>query len=461
MTTILLLVCLGVLTACTTNADSTVSSDSVDFETLEPQGTGNSYYVSGTGNDTNDGSSTTKAFRTLQRAANETQPGDTVFIMNGTYTNSERESSILYIATSGSAGHWIRYRAYPGHTPKLKSFANNQAILIDAASYIVIEGLTLEGNNDNVTEAEALTQIQDTNGDGKLEAVPNPEYAGKGIDIVNYNFGDKIPHHIVIRGNIVSKFGGSGISGGTSDFILVEHNTVFETAWYSVYNESGLNFYQNRNLDSSYTGYRIIIRNNTSYKNRNAVPCFCNDFELATDGNGLIIDDSRHTQFGNPYPAYTGKFLISNNLFFDNGGRGINVYSSDNVTIVNNTSVGNSKDPQITDGEISVFNSGNVTAYNNLMVPLSNRPANRVMDSSNVLFDYNLTFGGTGFTGSVRNNLINVNPKFVNPAFANFKLQNSSPAIDKGTLRFAPKDDKDKNPRPLGNGVDIGAYEVR
>jgi Protein of unknown function (DUF1565) len=460
MTTILLLVCLGVLNACTTNAESTVSSDSVDFETLEPQATGRSYYVSGTGNDTNDGSSTTKAFRTLQRAANETQPGDTVLIMNGTYTNSVRESPILYIATSGVKGNWIRYRAYPGHTPKLKSFANNQAILIDAASYIVIEGLTLEGNNDNVTEAEALTQIQDTNGDGKLEAVLNPEYSGNGIEIANYNFGDKIPHHIFIRGNIVSKFGASGISGGKADFILVEHNTVFETAWYSPYDESGINFYQSRNLDSSYTGYRIVIRGNTAYRNQNVLPCVCNDFTSVTDGNGVIIDDSRHTQNNSPYPAYTGKILISNNLLHDNGGRGVNIYFSDNVTLLNNTSVGNSGQ-EGSRGEISVVNSGNVIAYNNLMVPRSDRPANVVEDSSNVLFDYNLTFGGTGFTGSVRNNLINVNPKFVNPAFANFKLQNSSPAIDKGTLRFAPKDDKDKNPRPLGNGVDIGAYEVR
>ncbi|MEH2403794.1 MAG: right-handed parallel beta-helix repeat-containing protein, partial [Nostoc sp.] len=45
------------------------------------------YYVSGNGNDTNSGLSTSSAFRTIQKAADITNPGDTVLIMNGVYTN--------------------------------------------------------------------------------------------------------------------------------------------------------------------------------------------------------------------------------------------------------------------------------------------------------------------------------------------------------------------------------------
>jgi parallel beta-helix repeat protein len=453
----LLLLTIG-LGGCSSNP---VGVNEPSFVSLEPQATGRSFYVSATGNDVNDGSSTAKAFRTLQRGANATRAGDTVFIMNGTYTNGERESPILYIATSGVASNWIRYRAYPGHAPKLKAVANNQAILVDGASYILIEGLTLEGNNDNVTVAKARTQVQDTDGDGVLEAVRNPEYSGKGIEISNYNFGDNIPHHIIIRGNTVSKFGGTGIGSGKADYIRVESNTVFETAWYSPDDESALNFYQNRALDITYTGFRFVVKNNTAYNNRNLIACVCTNFEYITDGNGIIVDDSRHTQNNSPYPAYSGKTLLANNVLYNNGGRGINIYYSDNVTMVNNTTYGNSREPQSVEGEISVVSSRTVTAYNNIMAPRSNRPANTVMDSSNVLFDYNLTFGGTGFTGGVRNNLINVNPQFIHPAFADFKLQPTSPAIDKGTSRFAPKDDKDRKPRPLGSGVDIGAYEIR
>src|SRR5690348_581584 len=42
------------------------------------------YYVSATGSDTNSGTSTTAPFLTIQKAANLTQPGDTVNVMNGT-----------------------------------------------------------------------------------------------------------------------------------------------------------------------------------------------------------------------------------------------------------------------------------------------------------------------------------------------------------------------------------------
>ncbi len=44
------------------------------------------YYVSAsTGNNANTGLSETSALASIQNAANLTNPGDTVFIMNGTY----------------------------------------------------------------------------------------------------------------------------------------------------------------------------------------------------------------------------------------------------------------------------------------------------------------------------------------------------------------------------------------
>ena len=42
---------------------------------------------------------------------------------------------------------------------------------------------------------------------------------------------------------------------------------------------------------------------------------------------------------------YKGAFLISNNVVYLNGGRGIHIYRSDNATIVNNTMWSNNQDP--------------------------------------------------------------------------------------------------------------------
>jgi len=45
------------------------------------------WYVTGLGNDSNDGKSVAKAFLTLQKAADLVQPGDVVLVGNGVYTN--------------------------------------------------------------------------------------------------------------------------------------------------------------------------------------------------------------------------------------------------------------------------------------------------------------------------------------------------------------------------------------
>jgi len=60
------------------------------------------YYVSGNGNDTNNGLSTSTAFRTIQKAAELTAPGDTVFVMNGLYTNSSPTGDVVTVNHSGS-----------------------------------------------------------------------------------------------------------------------------------------------------------------------------------------------------------------------------------------------------------------------------------------------------------------------------------------------------------------------
>jgi parallel beta-helix repeat protein len=78
-------------------------------------------------------------------------------------------------------------------------------------------------------------------------------------------------------------------------------------------------------------GFHNVIRGNLIYDNMNEVG-------VHSDGNGIIIDNSGD----NPPPT-----LIENNIVFDNGGKGIQVYSAGNVTIRNNSCYHNSKDPAL------------------------------------------------------------------------------------------------------------------
>ena len=96
-----------------------------------------------------------KALLRIQKAASLAKPGDTVYVMNGVYTDDA--SNVLTIIRSGNKDAWITYQAFPGHSPKIKSKDWN-AIKIEGASYIKIDGLELEGNADNIKLEYALSE---------------------------------------------------------------------------------------------------------------------------------------------------------------------------------------------------------------------------------------------------------------------------------------------------------------
>lgn len=67
------------------------------------------WHVSGTDNDANDGKNPETAFRSMQKAADLVELGDVVLVANGTYTNTDKSngSAVLNITKSGKADAWI------------------------------------------------------------------------------------------------------------------------------------------------------------------------------------------------------------------------------------------------------------------------------------------------------------------------------------------------------------------
>ncbi len=75
---------------------------------------GKSYYVSdGTGADANTGLSSNAAFKTINAGITAAAAGDTVFLLNGTYT------AAINIIKSGSANAYITIKNYPAQSPKI------------------------------------------------------------------------------------------------------------------------------------------------------------------------------------------------------------------------------------------------------------------------------------------------------------------------------------------------------
>ncbi|MEJ6480626.1 choice-of-anchor D domain-containing protein [Nostoc punctiforme UO1] len=403
------------------------------------------YYVSGTGNDKSNGLSQGDAFRSLQKAGDLVKAGDTVYVMNGTYTSPY--AYILSIANKqGTANAPIKFMALPGHTPVLKANEKNWvAVSITGSSYIEIEGLTLVGNRDNITLKDALNQKDNLN---------NPATSGSGIfATVSSDNPNQHSSHITISNNNISKFPGGGIGGTEVDYIKIENNVVTGNAWYSPFGTQGISLLRLWNSDNNTADYKVIIQGNTVSDNQSLVP-----WKVAgeiTEGHGIMLDTS---YIGNV--AYTGKALISNNLTYSNGGAGIQVYKGENpVDIVNNTIYQNSK--VLSDGEIFLNYAKNVRVYNNILYGSNGESLIVNNKSTNVTFNNNLAYNGVfKVTGS--GNILNQDPLFVDPANGNFSLKPGSPAIDAGSNTFNSITNKTPQDGD-GNGtavIDIGAYEA-
>jgi parallel beta-helix repeat protein len=434
-------------------AGKSVSSDAAK---LEVKITGKVRFVSSSGSSSNDGLSEAKPLLTMQSAADLSDPGDTILVMNGTYSSSNPQEGIVNLNRSGTASAWIALMAYPGQTPKLQS--RNWAAIGVQASYILVQGFEITGNRDEITLETAIKE---------KDNLSNPITSGNCIGVTAD--GSSLPHHVVIRQNTVSKCPGGGIYTYNADYVTIEDNTVWGNAYYAPYGNSGISIYQSWNSDNT-TGYKMIVRRNVVYGNQNKIPFFASNPDPAkrviTDGNGIIIDDSRNTQNNSKLGVYKGRTLVENNIVFENGARGLHVFESDHVDIVNNTSYHNSFQIETPEGEISAIFASDVRVFNNILVPRSDRvsitryskvPAERATQ----IFERNLVFGGTGFDADKTKNLIGVDPKFVDLSIKDFRLQTDSPAIDAGSSSLAAKDDIEGKVRPLGAGVDLGAYEVR
>src|SRR5215472_12811172 len=112
------------------------------------------YYVSSIiGSDNNAGTAATAPLASLQAAADLVRPGDTVEVMNGTYSNNGND--VLTISTSGTASAPITFEAAPGATPVIDSSGAWQGIEINA-SYITINGFTVVGDAAGITLSDAL-----------------------------------------------------------------------------------------------------------------------------------------------------------------------------------------------------------------------------------------------------------------------------------------------------------------
>ena len=386
------------------------------------------FYVSPDGDDSNDGVLPSQAFETINFAANQLQPGDELFLLDGEYLERFRTDTSVMITVKGTADAWIRITAFPGHTPVVLGPERN-SFKFEGAEYVELSGIEVAGSG--------------------------TESIGAGLHIENPS------HHIQVINKTVHGFPAGGINVTGSSHITIAGNEVFGNANWHEGQHSGISIWrpQNLGIPDDPAGYSFYVLGNTVYDNRNNIP----GERGITDGNCVILDQTNITGFD-------GRTLIANNVCFGNGGRGVNVHQSTKADVVNNTVFANleSSDLAGTNGELMAYEANDVRFINNLTIPSPGQRAAVSSRSDNIIFVDNLFVTdddpGVGsenalLAGELLETVVSV--ASIDPTLADFSLLPQSPAIDAGRTDFAQLlgVDRENNDRLIGSGVDVGAFE--
>lgn len=394
------------------------------------------YYVSPSGNNGNNGLTSSTAFLTLQHASNTVSAGDSVIVMAGTYTG-------FYHTTSGTALQRIIFSAQAGVLINAPNGTTNDGINLEGADYVTVEGFKVYG----VPRAG-------------LRAVLN--------------------QGVIFRNNVADSCGKWGILTGFSENILIENNECSRSR-----DEHGIYF--------SNSADNPVIRGNHCWGN-NACGIHMNGDVSLPPGDGIISNalvelNIIHDNGNGGGSGINGDGVqnsrIQNNLLYNNHSSGISLYridgggSATNNVVVNNTIV----QPTVTRWALNISDTstGN-TAFNNIFYSDHSFRGSISVDATSMAgfkSDYNILTNRMTSDGNNNSTLaqwqqatqLDSHSVIATPAqlFANagandYHLSPASPAKDAGTASYqslaAPPEDLAHQPRPQGVAHDAGAYEL-
>ncbi len=415
---------------------------------------GNCYYVDGiNGSDANDGTTLQRAWQTLRHAHDAIPGGATVLVADGVYTTDASVNPVvLRITKSGSAASWTTFAALTGHRPVIQvPKGAYMGIHVPSTHHVLIDGFEFVGRAQSMTLADTLQ-----------DSTPSERCLGIG--------GGDLPQSrdVIIRNSVFHDCPGGGILYFAADSAFILYNHVYNNGWYTVEGNAGINIIRQADSAGSVdiAGYRSYVVGNLLERNWNYLPWSGLPPPLAgkiCDGDGIIVDDNKHTQPGHGLPGdvtgvpYNGRTYIANNIVRDSGAQGINAFKSSHVDIVNNTTY-NSLLTETCNihGEITVTDSSDVNVINNVAVNLNGKGA---VSANGGFLDYNVWSGGQTNQSLLGAHDIQDDSVLIAPADGDFAPSKTSPAIGNGSEALAPAVDFFGNPRPASR-IDRGAIQM-
>src|SRR5215469_7094541 len=413
---------------------------------------GNIYFVSTSGNDQNNGSFKSP-FRTIPKAAVELAAGDIAYVMDGvTQTGVYDFGASLPIASTGAEGRPKALVAYPGATvvigsPTGPEFAMRTPAIGQRFNYWTIAGFKLRGGNESLKLVLAsgwrivANDMSCPNGDGQAACF---EAAGS--------------ENLKIYGNFIHDSGRVNAGKQYHSLYFTTDSNHIEVGWNVIANNHscrGIQFHSSPlDNNSGFNQYDLMVHDNLIHGQ------VCDGINFAT------IDPSK-----GPVQAY-------NNVVYNVGAGPDPQGEISNYACISSPGITNRGTPG--SGTAEWFNNtlydcgrrggSNSGAFNVSKTSPAIRLRNNIVfaktgenyletagDVSRISGSNNLWFGaGRGPARTSAN--LNADPKFVDPAKADFHLQPGSPASHAGVSAGVPAD-FDGVPRSQ-NSPGLGAFEV-
>lgn len=457
------------------------------------------WYVSANGSNSNSGGSQSSAFLTINQGINQASAGDTIFVMDGTYRNSNfdtnkqlgvnpnslNKGAAVNFNKSGTAGNPITLRNLEGHSPKIEFDGSGGINVANGVSHIIIEGFEIEGPSQFIDYDQAIAnrnyKILVAEDNDPNTSFNRNYFAGKGI------WGYGIHSNIIVRNNKVYNTPGSAIRFNDADYVTIESNEVYNATWWTSSASSAIVYAETISAaGDNGTEIKMIMRGNVVYNSWNRIPFYVTQLpdnaggpggnygsasqNYILDGQGLYVTRSD--------PGYAGTFLFENNLLVNNGKNGINFDHSDAARAIyrNNTLYFNGVHEIIQDLSVAAGNPRHVGSNKVAGIKandvLAVEVANNIIVTRDSQFtalslvniigskttSNNILVNGS-YNQSSASDQINVDPLFVNaPAVVNgaidmtgldFSVLGTSPAINAGNSTYTPINDINGVARPV------------
>ncbi len=443
------------------------------------QESGKIYYVSPKGDNSNPGTKE-QPWATPGYASRKLEAGDTLIILGGKYILSQYDDDIIIPQNSGTSEKWITIKGEEGNRPILAGRDNLlTAIDLSGKSYIKIENLEITSDNGEPFRdgIEALNgpisniiiknvyihhmdefgiNISDVNGIQIL----NSQISYCGFGCIGGPEGQEGGWQNVLINRCILSYSGHYYQGkrgpGPYDrpdgFGIETSNGPIEIANTLVEHNRGDGI--DSKAENTYIHHCIVANNS------------CDGIKLWGDNskieNTLIYGRGDGKREITPWSAIVisteksnSSFLIINVTVDDEIGNNYLMYVQYDypdipiiLTMKNNILSARGPNSPIFLGNSVKFKIENYLFY------MPKHP-------ERVIEHLNKTYGAKEVNNIGKGNLYG-DPLFIKTAFGNlgdYHLKDGSPAIDNGTLDGAPTTDLDNKPRPIGKGVDMGAYE--